>query len=434
METAKEQFLDYIRELLEEPEPYVTIFLPVPKRNLANELFWLSEYDDELGQTPLEVLGQVEDEHEWLDIWPRRISSATTEEEMVASAMLSLALTMTQARVSLQLPEDFDDGCFISMQQWNIVNADFVAAPLDWMMLEKLSLCTAQCNELSVSLFGPLNSSRGDEMYLDGLPNKLELKFGDGVDLKDAETIIRHLAKSNGRQLSLELCSFDWPRAINLNPLASSLRSVGTNVPIILTKPSFANVYIYPHRKYWRTVPWHEHDVITNGKTNLTFSYLPQRLHHQVAAKFLLNATSVLDSDRSLSKYLTQQRYPDVVVYTSFKTLDPDQAASLFPRLLLLSHGPYDEQMDVCVGKSRVMPDLSDFCPLLQTVIAKEDQRLRMFCTRCAAASKHPTAMDKLVSVAVAFEALEECLPLPVWLNLIRATFYVDVFGNECLQ
>jgi hypothetical protein len=80
------------------------------------------------------------------------------------------------------------------------------------------------------------------------------------------------------------------------------------------------------------------------------------------------------------------------------------------------------------------MPELmSDFCPLLQTVIAKKDQRLQTFCT-CAAARKHLTAMDKLVSVAhVAFEALEGQLPLPVWLNLIRATFYADVFGSGCL-
>jgi hypothetical protein len=93
-------------------------------------------------------------------------------------------------------------------------------------------------------------------------------------------------------------------------------------VPFILTKPSFANVYIYPLTEFWTTVPWHEHDV-TNG---MSFSNLPQSLHRQIAGKFLLNVTSVVEDtvldEALLDGYLTQQ-HPSVVALPTRVTTRP---------------------------------------------------------------------------------------------------------------
>jgi hypothetical protein len=133
----------------------------------VNELCWLSEYDDELEQTPLEALTRLDDDVEARYLHPERVNSATTEAEKIASAMLSLALTITQTRVSLQLYEDFDDDAFISMQQWNIASVRFGSVQLDWTMLERLSLCTFRATDLCILLSvhsGPLNISRGHDM------------------------------------------------------------------------------------------------------------------------------------------------------------------------------------------------------------------------------------------------------------------------------
>jgi hypothetical protein len=428
---AKELFLEYLNRL----EDGFIIFLPIPDRNLDELALWLEVYNDDLGQTPLEVLDQIEYEDQWLEIQVRRVTSTTTEDENVALALLSLAFALTRAPVSLDFKEDHQEDSFISIRQWNIANVNFLSTQ-DWMMIQHLRNCTSQSNELWISIGNPLDTSRADAISLDGLPDKLDISFEKGVGLKDAEALIRLLArllsKGNGKRIGFQLsCGSKWPKAINMNPIASNLSTIWSNVPFILTKPSFADVSICIDS--WSTTPWHEHDVTTNGRVNVSLGY-NEDVPNQLEDLFLHDKVTAVNNVGKIMTLLTRKN-PSVVIYAShnLETADVENAAAFFPRLLLLSEYGFDEVVDLCVGKSRVMPVLGDFCPLLHTVSLRRDRKLQSECPGCVAGA-HLTAMDKLVSVAVAFGALEASLPLPVWMNLIRAAFYADIFGSECRE